>query len=1211
MKNITLQLFEYLLAAQNSNLSVSYSLNNYPAYWFLDEILSFNNTQLQNVNEGKTRIILKKPDLRDQTIDMSMGLSTILNLIQYNNTGNDQLLISKEELERNLSLEAEIINRKLENGTSKEVILINDWQQLLLGVDQAQIPVEVAISRQGNLEPFIDQVLNEYQDWQDNLEQRNLEQERAIKEQEMYDYFLSFNNDDDNNNKLNLGIGVLYMPDDPPVYHPLLTLGLEVVVNSSEESIELVFADQSLTADDILDLVLFYNLDVVRQVRLFTSEMNVSPFDDSVVATILQKIIKHINPDGRYLSSPADAALAPKDIPQVLHRSVLFLREEIPANDDAEKLKSIAEHLANNNPPSNVIGSIVDPNYSSSGHTSKYGVNELSEPYFIWSTDGVEKKMLNLLDQHNAVAVFEEEKGDISFVVANLITHLMATGKRVLVVGEDEFVLDRIQEALPPYLTGLHGKLSPTETNNEKLKQDVSRLLEKKDYYLLSNLGTDKVTDDIAQINTKLSGITRRIVDYRDLGSKKVFWKDKRYYPYELAQLILKLGGKDYLEGDNIPSDIRFDMKDAEIQKLWELRSDFIPENMSLLNYEFIDINELTSYHEYQKMLAAEERYLQFLQEDSNLEEMFDKSTDIRFIQYLYDQLPKLMKDVSEIKTPYGERILKKALTDLGTYHTLTSSLDRINRSIEDIEYLDGSKEKSDMLMERLNRMLDIEYSDLPLLDRNNRQQLKEFYTEKKAEMTHALRTAHLILIFNEGATSLSGNFKGISAAGIDTMNILYRAAALRLSKVEFEVYWSRVKSYFIRVYQPLIQQEHIHPACIDMYEALASDHITEFREVLAEIENLVKTRQNFIIFGKFIDQIGETMPVYTTAIMSDQSLDTAVVPDFKEAFDKGKLNGLFEQLQTYESENLEQGIEQLKETHLKLQHEMIEKESWRDAHLVSENDLNQTIELLEVSDEQEQSIDPQLVDHLLTMFSAVFLPLSESDIITNYDPGLFDLVIFVDASSSNIMRITELIHAHKAILFGDNKASLNTPLAVRREDLQKLSSTYGETLQNFGKQYFESSLFSLIANSAAWDSQVKLPKHATQISIKNIGQHAKSGAEKCESTIESEIFQDLIKLGYDVKCKVKLGKITLDFLVMGDSDTLAINVVGDRQLQREAIKNQIDQEMELRRKGLNLRTIQAVQYYLDSRQTLMDLCDDLESLGIYPKKEQEEEEVI
>ena len=1200
MKNITLQLFEYLLAAQNSNLSVSYSLSKYPAYWFLDEVLSFSNVQLENVNEGKTRIKLSKPIVNDQTIDMSMGLSTILNLIQYNNTGNDQLLISKEELERNLLLEVEVINRKLEDK-SKDVILINDWQQLLLGVDQAQISMETAAKKQEKLEPFVEQVLTEYQEWQEHIEKQNIEQARIAKEQELYDYFLNFSDDSDNTKKVNLGIGVLYMPEEPSVYHPLLTLGLEVVKDHENAVCELIFKDQSVKVDDIIDRVLFYNIDIVKQVRLFTNEMKVSLFDDSVIATILQKIIKHIHPEGRYLSSPADAALAPDDIPQILHRTVLFVREEESHNDDVDKLKLITEHLSNDYAPSDVIGSIVDPNYSSpNDHVSKYSIDGLNNLFFIWATDGVEKQMLSLLDKHNAVAVFEEEKGDSSFVVANLLTHLIATRKRVLVVGEDVGVLDRIQEAIPPYLSGLYSKLSTDENNHEKLKQDLARMLEKKDYYQLSNLGSDKIRHEIGQINAKLSGITRRLVDYRELGSKKVFWKDKRYYPYELAQLILKLGGKDYLNGDNIPSDIRFDMKDAEIAKLWALRPDFTPENMSLLNYDFIDTNELTNYHEYQKMLEAEEKYLQLVQDDPNLEEMFDKSIDIRFVQYLYDQLPRLMKDVSEIKTSYGERILKRALTDLGNYHTLASSLDRINRSIEDIAFLDGSNEKRDALIERLNRMLDIGLPDLPIININDRQQLTDFYVDKRTEMTNALRAAHLILVFNEGATALYSNFKGISAAGINTMNILYKAAALRLSKAEFEVYWSRVKSYFIRVYQPLIQQEHIHPACIDMYEALASDHVTEFREVLEEIENLIKTRQNFVIFGKFIDQIGEMMPVFTTSIMSEQSLD-GTVPDFKEAFDQGKLNGLFEQLQTYESELLEQGIEYLKESHLKLQHEMIEKESWRDAHLINENILLETIELLEGEPPLSDKVITKVIDNVLPIFPILFMPLSESEIIKNFDPSLFDLVMFVDASNSNIMRITELIHAHKAILFGNESTVIDAPLSLRQKDQQKLLSTYGETLQSFGEQYFESSLFNLVANSAAWDAQIKLPKHATQISIKNIGKNIKSSAEKCESPIENEILEALTKMGYDVKCKVKLGKILMDFLVIGESNTLAINVVGDRPMQREAIKNQIEQEMELRRKGLNIRTIQAVHYYLDSRKTLMDLCECLERLEIHP----------
>jgi len=365
MKKITLQLFEYLLAAQNSNLSVNYSLNGYPAYWFLDEILSLSNIQLENVKAGKTRIKLHKPDVSDEKIDVSIGLSTIFNLIQYNNIGSDQLLISKDELETTLRLEAEAIKRKLEDK-SKDVIIINDWQQLLLEVDKAQISVESAIQRQEKSGFFIEQVLAEYQAWQDYVNQRSIEHERTLKEQEIYDYILDFGNEIDDTRRISLGIGILYIPEEPAVYHPLLTLNLEAVINRSEEMCELIFESQSLTVDDILDHVLFYDLEVVKQIRLYTSEMKVDPFDDNLVATILQKIISHIHPDGRYLSSPADAALAPEDIPQVLHRSVLFIREGQSCNE-ADKLKSIVEYLSNNQAPSDIIGSIVDPNYSSLG----------------------------------------------------------------------------------------------------------------------------------------------------------------------------------------------------------------------------------------------------------------------------------------------------------------------------------------------------------------------------------------------------------------------------------------------------------------------------------------------------------------------------------------------------------------------------------------------------------------------------------------------------------------------------------------------------------------------------------------------------------------------------------------------------------------------------------------------------------------------------
>jgi len=1198
MKNITLQLFEYLLAASNSRPSANYHLNDYSAYWFLDEILSSGHVGLENVGEGKTSIKLYRTNVNEQKVEVSLLLSTVLELLQYNDIEGVSSLISKSELEKTLLTEAEAIKRKIEDE-SRDAIIINDWQQLLLGVDRAQIPMQVAIQRKERLVFFIQQVLKEYQAWKDNIAHKNMKQDQVLKVQALYDHLLNLSNEKDQMSKLNLGIGILHLPDAPPIYHPLLTLSIEIMIDHSEEICQLIFEDRSLTVDGILNQVLFHDLDFAHRLRLNINEMKVSPFDDSLIAAILQKTVQYIHPEGRYFASPIDAALAPEGVPLVLHRSVLFVREAEQSFDDVNKLKLITEYLSSNKDASDVIGSIGDPSYATRAkHPCTYGIDESNAPSLVFLAEGVEKQILNLLDHHHAVAVLEEEKGDKSAVVASLITHLMTTGKRVLVVGEDGDELTQIRNAMPSYLNGLHGKLSTKKCEHQKLKTDLIHLLDKKNDDATSHV-TNQMSGEIGKVKAQLDELTKKIVDHRELGSKKVFWKDKRYYPYELAQLISKLGGKDYLDGDRLPVDARFNMKDSEIEKIWELRADFTPEAMLLLHYDFIDINELTGHHDYQKMLASEESYLQLSAENPNLEEMFDQTIDIRFIQYLLDQLPKLMKDVSEIKTAYGEKILKKALTERAAYHTLTSTLDLIERSIKELEFAREGNEERKIRMQQLNEMLDLEIAELPAFDHQNWQSLVEFYMRKRAEMMEALRVAHLTFIFNEGAMALSSEFKGISASSIDVMNMLHDAATLYLNKVEFEIYWLRVKSHFLRTYQSFMQQEHVHPMCIDLYEALANGHVKEFKSILEEVESLIETRRNFVIFGNFIAQMGEFIPTFTTSIMSDSDFDTAMVPNFKEAIDKAKLNGLFEQLQTYESELLDQGIEYLGEYLLKLQHEAIEKESFKKRPQINDNIVLETIRLLG----EETTLISQVIENLLSIFGVLFMPLSEGNLIKNFTPDLFDLVIFTDASSANVLRITELMHAHKAVLFGNQTDEVSHPLTLRSGDLQKLTNKYGSTLQHFGEQYFEASLFNLVANSAAWDAQVKLPKQAIRIPVDSIGEHIKSGSKKCETPIEDEIFETLIKIGYDVKCKVKIGKTVLDFLVVGKSCALAINVVGDAPLQREVIKAQVKQEMELRRKGLNIRTVQAAQFYLNSRQALMDLCTSLEQLEIYPLK--------
>lgn len=1201
MRNMTAQLFEYLLAARNSNLPTNHDLNSCLTYWFLDEILSSKGTHLvENSRDGSSYIEIYRPVLSIKEVEVSLMLSAVFKLLQYEHTTDEILNVTSEELEEILSLEYESLKQKI-SSKDKELIILNDWQQLLLGVTASKIRIDLAISKFNQRKDLILTLVNEYIDWKSIKEQVNNEKKQVIKAQELYDYLVSSNLDSKIKQQLYLGIGILYVPSDPSIYHPVLTLKINIDTNDSEGICRLRFAQSPLKVDAILDHVLFYDLDAVEELRNDVEKSKMTAFDDGLIADTLKKIIARIHPNGKYFTSLVDAANISDDAPQLLHRSVLFLRQD---GEDklAQRLKRTANQLKNYYKPSDVLGSIVDPNYLASHYQdSEFLKVEHDQCLFPMPFTDAEASILHLLGEQSAVAVFEEDKINKFPIISNLLTHFMGYGKRILVLAEDVNEIDEARKLLPSYLDGLHTVVSNESRYINLMKESLHKLLAGKEKYKNLTHGTSKIIDNIEKAKIKSDEIKKQIVDYRELSSKKVFWKDKRYFPYELAQLISKLGGFEHLTGDIIPINAKFEIKNSEIQKLWELKSYFTPENMDLLNYDFIDVDELMKYHGYQKLLATEEKYLRLRSERRDLESMFEDETDIRFVQYLFDQLPKLMKDIAEIKDPYGERILKEAMVSLDSYHALATSIDRINRGIEDIPHLDGRDDKRDDLIHKLNTLLHIERSELPVIssDLGRAEKLHEFYVNKKTNMTKALRVAHLIWIFNEGAFALSKNFKGISAEGIGIMNILYHAAAIHLSKIEVKIGWSRVRSHFIRMYQPLIQQEHIHPVCLDLYETLKHNSFSDFKEVLSELNDKITTRHKFTIFGNFIAEVGHLMPNFTTKVMADIDAEIDAIPDFNAAFEQGKLSALIEQLKRYESEMLEQKHEYFETYKLELQHELIKKECWKNKKLPGQKTV---LELVELLDESLFSNSNGL-KRIFSSFPAVFVPLNQESTLEKIGSDQFDIVIFIDASSSTVFRLPDLMHAHKAILFGNSEEKLEKKEVVSASNLRKLTNKYGQVLHNFGEQYLEASLFDLVAHSAAWDARVK-PSHSCPLTlVKGFEFDVKKGAHKCDNAVEEEIFEALTKFGYDIKCKVKVGGLLLDFLIEGEDNSLAVNVIGDTQMQREMIKKQLGQEIVLKNQGLNVYTIGAPSYYLNPRQTLLTIYEKLDELNIYPVK--------
>ncbi|MCL1990495.1 MAG: hypothetical protein FWG67_06355 [Defluviitaleaceae bacterium] len=1196
MKNITLKLFEYLSAAQHSDLSVHYNLNNYPAYWFLDEILSFG--QLEHVAGKRTVIQLRRPILKDQEIEISASLAAILNLLQQGYAESEHVLISKDELEKTLRLEIDAIKRKLKDE-NKSTVILNDWQQLLLHVDQSRISSDVAFKRTENLTHVSEQLVREYQKWQTEVKQKSVAQRQLLKEEALYDQLLALSAEADSSNKLYVGMGVLHLPGEPSVYHPLLTMGVELVVDTMQDVCELVFDMQDLVIDAIFEQVLLDQAKVVQDMQPQIDAIKRDPFNDAVMATFLKQVVTSIHAEGRYFSSPVDAVLDFGHVPQVLHRSVLFVREAHGLGDE-KKLKRVIEHLSKGHLPSDVLASIGDPHFTARGqYQSQHMQGDQLNPLFAWESDGPEQQILSHLNTHAAVAVFESDQHVKFSVIAHLITYSLATKQRLLIVSEDENELAEIQALLPAYLQGVHHQMPAKRADYQLLKEQLMLLYQKKENYTLSQFEADKVIAEFERVKNSLQATLNQAVDDRQLNSDKVFWKDKAYRPYELAQLVSTLGQKSQWVIDLIPLTMRFEVEASEINRIWELKPYFTPENLALLNYDFINLNELNDDVEYQQMLRLEAAYLASHQVvGDQFQELFDAQTDIRFVQYVFDQLPKLMTAVSSVVTAYGKDIFKKALVDAAYHHLLTIALSELDEASNPFENAQASTDEKKSYLQQLNQLFDVSSADLMALGIQDEAQLVEFYDQRKSDMVGALQAAQLILIFNENSKALSSAFKGVLGEDMVMMDGLYQAAALRLRQVEFEIYWFRVKARFMRIYQPLLHKPHLHPLCLALYGALQHESIDEFKRILNEITALMIKRQNFITFGAFIDDMRVMMPNFTAFVMSEAHASLTTVPHFKAAFEQGQLTYFLTQLQAYEAEPLDQALDQLKNQLLGLQHEMLEIESWKNLQAVDQAALMATIQLLEEAFPACEKVN----EHLLLLSQAVFMPLNAHQTFKLTDPPLFDLVIFTDASRANLMRISDLMHGHKVIVFGNEVEKPLRPLKFQREDADKLVQQYGETFHHFGESYFEGSLFNLMIHSAAWEAQVTLPTGlSSAVSTKK--ETVATGAGKCETVVQEALFDALTKMGYDVKCQVEIGSMMVDFLIRGESTVLGINIVGDQPLEREVLKLQIEREISLRRSGIAIQTIRAVQFYLSSRKVLMDLCANLEGLEIYPLK--------
>ncbi|HCP64767.1 MAG TPA: hypothetical protein DIU09_09275 [Hyphomonadaceae bacterium] len=328
------------------------------------------------------------------------------------------------------------------------------------------------------------------------------------------------------------GIGVsTIVRDGTRLRYPLLTVPLEVSLNEKSHAIEIrprIEVSAGIEAD-LLDRL---ELNSVDEWRKFTSSFlnsldddPLSPFAEETFQPILRQAVAVLDSNAVYIpdEKPENGRVIPsfQDFLQVSDAFVFYQRERratqlmedldrfrtIVEGDDALEIPEAVRALLND--PANEPASEDFPTFRGvstiPGITSSDGTGE--DLFFPKPFNQEQVQVVQRLAVRPAVVVQGPPGTGKTHTISNIISHYLATGKRVLITSQKSPALKVLRQQLPEAIRPLVISLLDSDRDGLKqFQQSVDTIAER-----LQNTNRNQVSEEIKALDHEIDAIHRKL----------------------------------------------------------------------------------------------------------------------------------------------------------------------------------------------------------------------------------------------------------------------------------------------------------------------------------------------------------------------------------------------------------------------------------------------------------------------------------------------------------------------------------------------------------------------------------------------------------------------------------------------------------------------------------------------------------------------------
>ncbi|WP_397538080.1 hypothetical protein [Rummeliibacillus pycnus] len=355
-----------------------------------------------------------------------------------------------------------------------------------------------------------------------------------------------------------------------------------------------------------------------EQIDILIDNIENFNFSDDLSSEFKQ-LVHLLDPNGRFIEN-SSFETSNNHAPVIINQSLLIVRAKSSAiiRNDLQQIISAIDQNKIELPDSihAFLGDTPIPKQYHPNSTNKSNLLKSTLPnqvFFPLNANEQQKEIVKRIEQDNGVTVHVPTETEKTHTIANLISHYLAEGKKILITTQEDSQLRELKNKIPEEIRDLCAPFLSEDTNAfNEIEQSIRLIGEK-----LEALNLQKLKENIEQNQQLLNQSIQNEATYRNSLKQyaksegtPILYGDQQLFKYDVAKRLAETDVHYQWIKDDLPLIMKFPLSHDEWEEFCTLQNSFKKEDSTLIDTILPTNSDILNGSTFKALLEEEKQLL-------------------------------------------------------------------------------------------------------------------------------------------------------------------------------------------------------------------------------------------------------------------------------------------------------------------------------------------------------------------------------------------------------------------------------------------------------------------------------------------------------------------------------------------------------------------------------------------------------------------------